>query len=116
MSTEKRKEFLKWHEENKLKTFNLQQELINYCKLDVRLLADGILAFRKIILDLCNIDPFCYSSTIASLAFLIYRQKHMIKDSIAVIPEIGYNPFQKTSNKARLWIRFYSYKFNLNIR
>ena len=40
----------------------------------------------------------------------------MIKDSIAVIPEIGYNPFQQTSNKARLWIRFYSNKFNLNIR
>ena len=33
----------------------------------------------------------------------------MRSDSIAIIPENGYNPEQKTSNKAQLWLKYISF-------
>ena len=65
------------------------------------LLKQGCLAFRKIILSITNIDPFKECITIASVCHLIYRKYLMKPKTIGIIPDIGYNPQQKTSNKAK---------------
>jgi hypothetical protein len=40
----------------------------------------------------------------------------MPKDSIALIPENGFNQEQKQSNEAILWLKFISEKYNLPIQ
>ena len=38
----------------------------------------------------------------------IFRKKNLKSDSIAIIPELGYNSNQRTSKKTMLWLKYYS--------
>ena len=115
-SLEKRKEFETWYLKNSQKTFNFKQEIEDYCISDVKLLKEGCISFRKIILDKSNLDPFSSCITIASLCHHIFRKNIMKENTIAIIPPNGYNPEQKTSVKAMKWIKFLSYFNNVFIR
>ena len=86
--------------------------MYSYCLSDVKLLKEGCLAFRRIILNITNneIDPFLESITIASLCHLIFRKMVMHPDTISVIPELGYNPEQLISRKALQWLKYTSLK------
>ena len=63
-----------------------------------------------------GVDPFKVSLTIASFANHIFRRNHMASQSIAIIPDNGYNPNQITSQKCRLWLQYLSRKHNINIK
>ena len=108
-SYEKKQEFDNWYETVKNLEFNFKKEFEDYCWSDVCLLTKGCLEFRKIIIEQTKIDlndpgidPFNRSLTIASLCNLIFRKICMDENTIAVIPENGYNPNQQTSKKAEL--------------
>ena len=116
MSEAKKSKLLSWYDQNKYEEFNFKQELFKYCEMDVDLLAKGYLSFRKIIIESTGIEPFIQCVTLASLCHSIYRHNYMINDSIAIIPEIGYNPNENTSKKAQLWLRFLSISRNINIQ
>ena len=111
-----KKDFDKWYLSIKDKEFSFYKEIRDYCNSDVDLLMNGCLSFRKIIMKITKtnenkepIDPFQKSITIASLCHYIFRNRLMKSDSIAIIPENGYNPEQKTSNKAQLWLKYLSF-------
>ena len=63
-----------------------------------------------------GVDPFLVSITIAAYCNLIFRRNYMVKDSIGIIPCNGYNPNQKTSKKAKLWLKYISEKENIFIQ
>jgi G:T-mismatch repair DNA endonuclease (very short patch repair protein) len=117
-SVKKRKEFFKWHEDQRKANykFNFKNEFFSYAEKDVELLARGCIAFRNIIFDIAKIEPFFSCYTIASLCHKIYRMHHMIPNSIAVIPENGYNPNEKTSVKCQLWLSYLSVTRNIYIQ
>ncbi|XP_078240207.1 uncharacterized protein LOC144586236 [Pogona vitticeps] len=52
MMPSEQKAFLKWHEENKTKTFNLQRELAAYCQQDVNILVQACTKYRHEIMTL----------------------------------------------------------------
>ena len=113
MSDAKKAEFENWYakviykSDGTKSTFYFQNELIAYCESDVDILMKGCLAFRKIIMDQTDgIDPFRKSITIASLCHYIYRTKLMEPNSIAILPDQGYNLNEKTSKKAILWLKY----------
>ena len=117
----KKSEFLQWYDANKNSLFDFRKELLEYCISDVRLLKEGCLSFRKTIMNYTNannnaIDPFLETLTIASLSHKCYRQNFMPSKSIAIIPEYGYNPKQRTSNKCIKWLRYYSEHNNVRIQ
>ena len=115
-SVAKKEEFEKWYETSKNSLYDFKNEIISYCMSDVKLLKEGCLAFRSIIINITNgIDPFAKCITIASLCHYIYRKILMKPNTISVIPVLGYNPEQKTSAKALQWIKFQSFKHNLKI-
>ena len=60
-------------------------------------------------------DPFRTAITIASYCNAIFRRNYMIQDSIGIIPSNRYNPNQKTSAKAKTWLKYLSEKENLRI-
>ena len=114
-SREEKIKFDKWYDSTKGLTFNFNNELCDYCDRDVNLLANGCIAFIKVIKEKTNIDPFQNSTTLASLCHVIYRQNYMIPNSIAIIPEYGYNPYQNSSKNAKLWLKYMSGTKNLRI-
>ena len=52
--------------------WSFKDELVKYCRADVELLSKSILAFRKMLKDKLDIDPFRYV-TLASLCMAIFR-------------------------------------------
>ncbi len=52
-----------------------------------------------------GVDPFYVAITIASYCNNIFRRNYMPKDSIGIIPCKGYNPNQKSSAKAKVWLK-----------
>jgi len=115
-SLEKTREFEKWYDDNSNVVYDFKKELEEYCISDVKLLKEGCLKFRKILLEKTGVDPFKKCITIASLCHYIFRKNMMIKDSIAIIPSNGYNPEQKCSIKALKWLAYLSEKNNIYIQ
>ena len=105
------KKFLGWHTEQckfykqNLLTYNLEAELISYCKSDVKLLKEGFMEYRRLIQSVCSgIDPFEVACTAASACNFIYQQLFLPKDSIAILPPNGYTGVELTSFPAALWL------------
>ena len=96
MSNERRKEFLLWYDLNKHKTFNFSQEIHEYCLSDVKILMEGCMKFRELVMNvtgdetidlnldemifekvlLDSVDPFSFL-TIASICMGIFRAKFL---------------------------------------
>jgi len=122
MSESKYKEFIKFYEENKEKSFDFKKECLNYCNSDVDLLMNGCLSFRKNIQQVtkCDkfpegIDPFTCSITIASLANYIFRNIMLKPKTLGIINENSHN--SKThSKKAIQWLEYISHKEKKYIR
>ena len=118
----KKESFDAWYESKSNQIFDFKQELHDYCLSDVKLLSADVLAFRKIILNISRdkkgvgLDPWEKAVTIPSLCLTIFRRNMMPKDSIAIIPEYGYNPTHKTSLKCQQWLKYLSKTRNVSIK
>ena len=95
MSEDEKKEFLAWHakEQARLvaenKQFIFQEELLEYCKSDVKLLKEGCLQFKQEFEAEAGFDPF-EQMTIASACNRFLRTHCLEKDTIAVEPLRGW--------------------------
>ena len=63
-----------------------------------------------------GIDPFLKQITAAASCNFDWRKNHMKKNTIAIIPDNGYNPEQKSSHKAMQWLKFMAMKNNADIQ
>ena len=55
-----------------------------------------------------GIDPFINSLTMPSACHDVYRKLFMLENSIALIPDFGYQNHESTSVKAILWLKYIS--------
>jgi hypothetical protein len=108
MMPKQKKEFDLWYESVRNESFDFKKEFYAYCASDVRILSEGCLRYRfNSILSTSTdkrpgLDPFD-SITIASYTNAVFRRDHLEKNTIAIIPKLGYNAAQKVSEKAMLW-------------
>ena len=100
MSLEGRQAFETWHQEQRDQgvVFHFQQELLNYCKSDVRLLKQGCLTFKRLFEDLTGFNPFDHV-TIASACNRDLRMNRMIPNSIASEPA-GHKGWRNSINQS----------------
>jgi hypothetical protein len=56
MMQKKRKQFDRWHQENRNQPFDLRQSLFEYCSSDVRLLAHGLIKMQQIFRKATGMD------------------------------------------------------------
>lgn len=86
LSAEERQSAIRWYEENKDTEVNLLEMCIEYCKDDVRVLGEGVMAFVRVFLNITRerIHPF-NSMTIAGLCSTIYRTLFMPQNAIAIL-------------------------------
>lgn len=126
MHASKRLEFYAWYNEIKKKEiFDFKYEMRKYCWADVRLLTEGCIHFRHVMMEnsininIVNdqgIDPFANSFTIASYCNLIFRRNFMDEGKIGIIPENGYNPKQNVSKKSIIWLKYLANKDKIQIK
>lgn len=58
MRTEDHAKFLTWHQAAEHESFDMQRDILAYCRSDVDILKKGCEAFRRIFIDHEVIDPF----------------------------------------------------------
>ena len=71
------------------------KEITEYCKQDVKIIAEGMLAFRKFTIQAVGVDPFQYL-TLASCAKDVYTNKFMTAET-----DMHVEPSQKTYSMAQ---------------
>ncbi|XP_062602351.1 uncharacterized protein LOC134264065 [Saccostrea cucullata] len=116
MSTSGREAFYQWYDQQRGKVFDFQKEFVGYCILDVDILRRCCARFRGTLRGLVNVDPFQESITFASAANLAYRRNFMPKDTIAIIPNLGYEPARQYSAKACRWLTWMSHQNGCHMR
>ena len=73
-----KRDFDKWYQENKNMIFDMQKEILEYCRSDVTILREGCMKFRNLVFKITaddtgnGLDPF-RNLTIASVCIAIFR-------------------------------------------
>ena len=70
---------------------------------------------RELFHEITDIDPF-RTITTASACHMVDRSKYLPKDTIAIIPPLGYTPNAKQSLLAHKWLSYLSEKSNVYIQ
>ncbi|KAK5638854.1 hypothetical protein RI129_013149 [Pyrocoelia pectoralis] len=104
MKPDARALFLKWYDEHKQDVFDMQRDLVEYCRSDVDILKRACMQFRDMFINECDVDPFTESITIASACNLMFRRKFLQPDTIGVIPKGGYRRADNQSLVAIQWL------------
>jgi hypothetical protein len=85
MSSGKRKEFLKWYEEQRNVIYNFRAELERYCISDVRILVRSLEVYMRDGMEMnSGLNPLD-NLTIASYAMRVYRTLHMPNEALAAL-------------------------------
>ena len=110
LSSKEREKLISWHSQQ-TGIFDLQKELLDYCRSDVDILKQSCIAFRNLFLEITKknesdtgVDPFVESLTLASACHLVYRRNFMPENTIGLIPPMGYCA-EPTSHKAIIWLK-----------
>ncbi|XP_053117502.1 uncharacterized protein LOC128329802 isoform X3 [Hemicordylus capensis] len=128
-----REEFMKWYEENKSKTFDMQKELAYYCQKDVDILMQACTKYRHELVEmtwdvvdkpmgrknarvLVGIDPFQYP-TLASVCLRMYRYKYLKDEEIAIpAPDNYHHQCKRFSTMSIQWLEYIAHRENIHIQ
>lgn len=116
MKLEKRKNFLSWYEEHKNEKFNLIEKLSTYCVADVKLLTAGLVKYREMFIEECNIDVLENCTTLASAVMEHFRTNVLQKNTIAIASELSYEDHSRQSTIARKYLKWLGEKHQVEIQ
>jgi G:T-mismatch repair DNA endonuclease (very short patch repair protein) len=118
MSTQERSKLIEWHtgkiESNEI--FNLEKELTEYCISDVSILREACNKFRKLIIDVGNVDPLTECITLASIANKVFRRKFLKDNVIGILPPSGYRFCNRQSKIGIKWLLSKEREYNTVIQ
>ncbi|KAE8752843.1 hypothetical protein FOCC_FOCC000581 [Frankliniella occidentalis] len=116
MSVAERAEFEAWYATQQDVVFDLDRELLEYCRMDVTILRLACLRFRELYLAVASVDPFRECCTLASCCMLTYRANYLNPSTIALLPECGYFGVDRQSKVALEWLQWYSHEHNIELQ
>ncbi|KAI8493979.1 hypothetical protein Bbelb_283260 [Branchiostoma belcheri] len=118
MSPEKREQCMAFHAEKVAEgyVFDVVVDNTKYCVTDVLVMERGILAFRDIFWRTTNINPFDKAITIASACSQVFRTNHLERNTLAIVPAMGYHHRQLQSKEAIDWLNFVAFRDNVSIQ
>lgn len=115
MNKDAREVFIKWYNEHKHDSFNMQRDLVDYCISDVEILTAACLKFRKQLLEAGGVCPFTEACTIASACNKVFRRNFLKPNTIGIIPRGGYRWHDNQSKIAIQWLIWEEKQRNINI-
>ena len=115
MSAEGRLKFLHWYRTQQGAVFDMQAELLRYCKSDVDILQRCCGIFRNLFVEYSGLEPFTKSLTIASACNRVYRTDYLEANEIALIPPEGVFKGRQSSI-ALCWLTVISREKGLDIQ
>ena len=124
MKPEAREKFLTWHQEQVENNyvFDFQQEILEYCRSDVDILAECCKLYREMFRkatdtthDETGLDPFDSVTTIAAYCMQVYRMKFLKKDTIALLPQ-HQQLKRKQSHEALQWLSYTAEKEGIRMQ
>jgi hypothetical protein len=106
MNENERKKFFEWYEQQVSAgvVFDMKREIAMYCEQDVNILTEGCLAYRRLMCEETNVDPFCYV-TCASVCRTVFLSRFLKPETIARVPPAGYSN-ARYSGEALEWLEF----------
>jgi hypothetical protein len=104
MSTADQQRFHVWYKEQEGKEFDFKHEMAEYCRQDVVILKESCIAYRRLMCQETNCDPFAYV-TLASVCCAVYKKLHMPAEKIARVPPSGYQG-AKYSYRGYEWLEY----------
>lgn len=116
MSDSRRHIFNTWYEERINQPYNLHDECLSYCKIDVDVLRIGSLKFRYMFLKSSNLDPLAECMTISQACLKLYVSDYMPSESIPIIPHGGLLQNTRHSTEALTWLSYVAYRDNIQIQ
>ena len=104
MKSERKGEFERWYQSkvNEGATFNFQQELLEYCQSDVKLLKQGCIEFQREFQTLAGFNPMEKCITIASACNRFFRTKCILPCTLACEPVQGWIGKSKSQSNVAL--------------
>ena len=104
----------RWHAEVSQQPFDFDRELQAYCRNDVAVLLQGVLAFRAQFMEMTikekvapqGVDPFASNITIAGACNRVFRQLFLKPNTVGLIPSNGYRPGDLQSLEAIRWLMY----------
>jgi hypothetical protein len=116
MKIDKRAKFINWYEQNKDRPFNLRRELAVYCMSDVRILSEGLVAFRQMFLEQCGFEALYNCTTLASATMTHFRTNILdSNDKLAIASELSYEIHHKQSSIARKMLKWIAAQNDVNV-
>ena len=106
MFPEKRKRFDEWYEQNYHQEFHLRKELASYCMSDVRLLMEGLVAYRRHWKQECGFEVLKRCTTLASGVMMHYQMNCMPPFTIGIANDLSYEDHSRQSMIARKYIKW----------
>jgi len=94
----------------------LNEKLAEYCMSDVEILTHGVVAFRKIFIEITGFDIFQTSSTMPSACMQHYITNYLKPNTLAVVRELGYELHDNASALALCYLKWYASENNVNVQ
>ena len=113
MSPERREEFMAWHAARREEgyVFDFAQELVDYCKSDVRLLKQGCMKFQQEFHKVAKFNPMAKCITIASACSRYYRKMCLPEGTIASEPLRGWHGAAKPHSHVSMeWLHWLNHQ------
>jgi hypothetical protein len=117
MKPEKYNTFQRWYTEHYQTVFCLKDALAEYCENDTLILLKAMLSMRRILLNITGgYDVLPKARSIASLALAVYQKCFLKPETIALIPDGGYEKWDKSSDKSLKLMNWISKDRNVDVQ
>jgi hypothetical protein len=117
MKSDDRAEFIKWYDEKRRQDtqFCYLRDLEVYCQNDVTLLRKACMKFRDMFIEDGHTDPWSEAITLTHACSIVYRKCFMPKETLALIPHMGYSSPKAYSTKGVKWLEYVSHQESIHI-
>ncbi len=116
MKPDRRNTFYTWYNQQPGKVFNMEEELLRYCRSDVYVLMAACLRYEEIFFNETGVWPFNVAVTLPAACMHAYKKLDLKPNTIALIPPGGYNRREIQSNMALRWLMYISESQGVNIQ
>ena len=112
MKPDQKADFEIWYESQSIESqYDVKNEMLAYCKSDVELLFQAVVAFRRQFFEITSIDPIVRCFTLASIGLELFKSSMLTPKTIGATPANNYK-LRNSSAAASAWLDMKEHEYN----